>query len=158
MPRVLIFILPILLALYALIECATTDSEKMPYQLPKPMWFMIILLFAFIGPLAWIVLLRIERAEAGESAPSPKEVVKKIEKLRNSTRDSKRPQNPQPLGPDDDPEYLARLERQLQREKIERERQQRRVEELRRAREDENTQADDSSSKDSKTPEEDLGN
>ena len=134
--RFLLYIIPILLALYALIECGMTPSESMPYNIPKPFWFLLIILFTVIGPLAWIVLLRIERAEKGERIPSARDVVDQVRQV--ATGNSSAEQEPQPQQahtPDDDAEYLDKIERQIKREKLARQREaEKEAERLRRLR------------------------
>lgn len=105
----------------------------MPYNLPKPMWFVLIILFPLLGAIAWIALLRIARAEAGQEAPSPRDLAQKLGDLRERQQQAQRqPEHPKrPLGPDDDPEYLARLDRELRRREVEREREQRKQEQRR---------------------------
>ncbi|OKL48705.1 PLDc N-terminal domain-containing protein [Boudabousia marimammalium] len=117
MARILLYVVPILLALYALIECALTDGEEMPYRIPKPFWFAIILLLTVIGPLAWIVLLRIERAERGEKAPSPRDVLGKVENMARGQQSEPEPEAG-PHSPDDDEEYLERIQREVNRQKL----------------------------------------
>ncbi|OKL46929.1 hypothetical protein BSR28_05765 [Boudabousia liubingyangii] len=155
MPRVILIVGLVVLALYALIECAMTDSEKMPAKLPKPMWIMIILLTATIalGPLAWIVLLRIERHKEGEKSPTPLDLAREIGIQKPAVEESH-----QPLGPDDDPEYLARIERELMRQKLQEQRDQQKAAE-RRQRASEQSKTEDSDadaqgpeSQDSNTP------
>jgi len=96
MIRVLIYVLPLLLALYALIDCIQTDAEEVR-GLPKVGWIVLIVLVGVIGPLAWLFAGRPRGGRspvrgwtgrgdaAGRSAPS------------------------RPLAPDDDPEFLGRL-------------------------------------------------
>lgn len=122
--RFLLYIVPVLLALYALVECGMTPSESMPYNIPKPFWFLLIILFTVIGPLAWIVLLRIERAEKGEPIPSARDVVDQVRQVATGSQSaSEEPQSPQAHTPDDDAEYLERIERQIKREKLARQRE-----------------------------------
>ena len=97
----------------------------MPGKIAKPIWLMIILFtatIAAIGPIAWLVLRWVSRAE---------------KKQARTTEAPKRPS-----APDDDPEFLFRLERDIQRKRREEER---RTQEQRKRSEDEGTEpAEDS--------------
>ncbi|WP_406285730.1 PLD nuclease N-terminal domain-containing protein [Embleya sp. NBC_00896] len=90
-------VLPILLALgvlvYAFIDCLTTDEKKVR-NLSKVLWVLILLLSSpipFLGPIGWFVAGRPKREYAGGSMGFGG---------RNRGR--------QPA-PDDDPEFLASL-------------------------------------------------
>ncbi|PHP52742.1 PLDc N-terminal domain-containing protein [Actinomyces ruminis] len=107
--RAVAYILPLALTLYALLDCVRTPSENMPARLPKPIWILLILLMIVVGPIAWIITSRVRAAEerGGE-----------IERTVWSSRESidlHLAQRPRPVAPDDDPEFLAHLERDIRR-------------------------------------------
>ncbi|MDU0349010.1 PLD nuclease N-terminal domain-containing protein [Actinomyces sp. MRS3W] len=109
--RAVPYILVLALALYALIDCVRTPSENMPAHLPKPMWILLILVMIGVGPIAWIITSRVRAAEehGGE-----------IERTVWSSQESVRlhlAERPRPVAPDDDPEFLARLERDIRRQR-----------------------------------------
>ncbi|MGP4110093.1 PLD nuclease N-terminal domain-containing protein [Streptomyces sp. 4N509B] len=56
----LLILLPLALAVYALVDCVTTKDEDVKH-LPKVAWIFLIVLATVIGPLAWIFAGR-ERA------------------------------------------------------------------------------------------------
>jgi hypothetical protein len=94
MLKFLVTALPLILAIYALVDCAQTPSAEIR-GLPKPAWLAVIVL-PLVGPVSWLVLGRQQStlrrllwpsAAAGRSAPS--------------TRRS--------LAPDDDPDFLRQL-------------------------------------------------
>jgi hypothetical protein len=97
MIRVLILALPILLALYALIDCIQTDESEVR-GLPKIGWIVLIVLVTVIGPIAWLVAGRSRRGRTSRRG------------LPGWTGqgDGGRPSS-RPLAPDDDPEFLGRL-------------------------------------------------
>ncbi|MBE6480816.1 MAG: hypothetical protein E7Z94_00260 [Actinomyces ruminicola] len=107
--RAVPYILVPALALYALIDCVRTPSENMPASLPKPMWILIILLIIGVGPIAWIITSRVQAAEERGG-----EIERTVwsSKERVDLRLAKRPR---PVAPDDDPEFLARLEQDIRR-------------------------------------------
>lgn len=95
MIRYLPLILEIVLALYALIDCASTDASRVR-NLPKPAWLVLAVLVPYVGPLAWLVAGRPPR----EAAAGP----------RTGPVTYKQPPG-RPLAPDDDPEFLRSLGR-----------------------------------------------
>lgn len=115
MPRILAVVLLVALMVYALIDCARTPREDVPPGVPKPLWIALILLVPVLGAIAWLVVSRLARSGGtgggggGTRRPGP----------------SVPPRRPGPVAPDDDPEFLARLEadrRRAERERRARER------------------------------------
>jgi hypothetical protein len=83
--RALLIILPIVLAVYALIDCAQSDADRVRGP-RRAVWAAIILLLPVAGPVAWLVG---GRPRSGPRRP-PKPVAP-------------------PLAPDDDPEFLQQM-------------------------------------------------
>ena len=108
MVRILLFVAMIALTIYAAADWHRTPEDEMPGKLPKAIWMLIILFtatIAAIGPIVWLALRWVSRAE------------------KKQTRAPKAPQRP--TAPDDDPEFLFRLERDIQRKRREEERRKR---------------------------------
>ena len=108
MVRILFFVAMIALTIYAAADWHRTPEDEMPGKLPKAIWLLIILFtatIAAIGPIVWLTLRWVSRAE------------------KKQTRAPKAPQRP--TAPDDDPEFLFRLERDIQRKRREEERRKR---------------------------------
>lgn len=108
MVRILLFVAMIALTIYAAADWHRTPEDEMPGKLPKAIWLLIILFtatIAAIGPIVWLALRWVSRAE------------------KKRTRAPKTPQRP--TAPDDDPEFLFRLERDIQRKRREEERRRR---------------------------------
>lgn len=105
MVRALFFLVIIGLAVYALADIATSD-DRARRGIPRGAWLLIALV-PVVGAVAWILSSRAARAEGGSggggSRPSP----------------GGGPRRGGPLAPDDDPEFLWRLEQ----ERIRRERE-----------------------------------
>ena len=119
MLRIVLFVAMIALTIYAAADWHRTPEDEMPGKLPKPIWLLIILFtatIAAIGPIVWLVLRWVQRAEKAQQAPPSKPA--------------------RPSAPDDDPEFLFRLERDIQRKRREEER---RTQEQRKRSEDEGT-------------------
>jgi len=111
----------IALALYALIDCVRTPEEDMPAHMPKHLWITLILMFSTIvlGPLAWIITSRVSAAEkrGGQLSGGLWSAEKGVD-LHLSRHAST------PAAPDDDPEFLRKLDEQVQAEKRRRQREQ----------------------------------
>lgn len=108
MVRILFFVAMIALTVYAAADWHRTPEDEMPGKLPKAIWLLIILFtatIAAIGPIVWLALRWVSRAE------------------KKQTGAPKAPQRP--TAPDDDPEFLFRLERDIQRKRREEERRRR---------------------------------
>ncbi|MDQ1617524.1 MAG: hypothetical protein QOE19_93 [Actinomycetota bacterium] len=98
--RVLVFAIPIILAVYALVDCVQTDDRAVR-GLPKLVWVAVIALVWVVGPIAWLVVGR----DRGKARPQAS--------WRAGPAGGG--QGPRPSGrvvaPDDDPEFLRQLGR-----------------------------------------------
>ena len=90
---VLLYGLPILLAIYALIDCIQTDESEIR-GLPKIGWIVLIVLVGIVGPVAWLIAGRTRKGRSRLSLPG---------------RGDPSSQPPRTLAPDDDPEFLGQL-------------------------------------------------
>ena len=91
MIRALPYVVYLALTLYALIGCLQTD-ESAARNLPKLGWAVVILLFPFVGAIAWLVAGRPEQGGQGGNPFGPRQA-----------------QQCRPRGPDDDPDFLSGL-------------------------------------------------
>jgi hypothetical protein len=82
--RAALIIVPIVLGVYALIDCLTSDRRRIR-GLAKGWWVVVVVLLPLVGPLAWLV--------AGRPRARP--------------RPTRRP--PVALAPDDDPNFLRTI-------------------------------------------------
>ncbi len=117
MLRFLPLLLILALTLYALIDCLSRDEEEIR-SLPRLLWVLIILLFAPIGPVAWFIAGRPRGASTrrrGPRATGTDEVVGGYS--MGSTGGPGR--TGRPVAPDDDPEFLRRLDEKRRRERDE---------------------------------------
>lgn len=107
MARIVPVVLLVALVVYALIDCVRTPEDSMPVGIPKVLWVALIIVFPGLGALAWLLVSRVARG-GRTSPPSPG---------RGAGRPSPRgPRGPRgPVAPDDDPEFLARLEAERRR-------------------------------------------
>ncbi|MFD7612032.1 PLDc N-terminal domain-containing protein [Streptomyces sp. NPDC059828] len=54
MLRVLMFLVPLALSVYAFIDCISTDEKEIRY-IPKPLWAILVLLFPLVGSISWLI-------------------------------------------------------------------------------------------------------
>ncbi|MBB5833990.1 PLDc N-terminal domain-containing protein [Kribbella italica] len=88
--RYLPFLISLALTVYALFSCIQTRAEDVPY-LPKLVWLVLIVVVPFAGPIVWLLMSR--------NAGRPERPVRRT------------PAPGRPVAPDDDPDFLATLER-----------------------------------------------
>jgi len=86
--RALPFLLSLVLVIWCLVDCVQTPPNDVR-NLPKLGWIVVILLFWVLGSTAWILAGRPRHAPSGGGPSVP------------PTR---------PPAPDDDPEFLRRLD------------------------------------------------
>ncbi|MFJ8432867.1 PLD nuclease N-terminal domain-containing protein [Kitasatospora sp. NPDC094019] len=101
MLRILTFVLPLALWVWAFIDCLTTPEDEVKH-LPKVVWVIIVLLFPLVGSIAWLVAgkqrgaLRTAPEDGGDAAGGS---------AYGPRRDGR------PVAPDDNPEFLASLKK-----------------------------------------------
>jgi hypothetical protein len=95
MLRVLLYLVPIALAIYALVDLVQTRDEDIQ-GLPKLAWVVLIVLFWVIGPVAWLIAGK--RGRSLLPGPQP--------------RPAGGPAARRQVAPDDDPDFLRGLGRQ----------------------------------------------
>jgi hypothetical protein len=101
------------LALFALVDCLARDEDEIR-GLPKVLWVLVILLFPLLGSVAWFVAGRPHGAAlpgAGLGSGSAASTASSA-----STRSAADPAAQRALAPDDDPEFLRRLDEQRRRD------------------------------------------
>jgi hypothetical protein len=54
MLRVLMFVVPLALSVYAFIDCISTDERDIRHM-PKPLWAILVLLFPLVGSISWLI-------------------------------------------------------------------------------------------------------
>ncbi|WP_199425013.1 PLD nuclease N-terminal domain-containing protein [Actinotalea solisilvae] len=107
MVRALPYVIPIALALFALIDLSRSSAVERAEIHPLA-WAAIIVLLPVVGPVAWILVSRQRAAAArhggsagpsGPARPGP----------------ARPPRRSGPVAPDDDPDFLWRLEQERRR-------------------------------------------
>jgi hypothetical protein len=109
-------LLLLVLMVWALVEVA--QAEKTQVRLfSKPVWIIMIVLAFVAGPIMWFLLGRPKAGVPG--GPPQSRPARPVAPWGQRTQYVNRP------APDDDPEFLANLKRQAERERRAREQQQR---------------------------------
>lgn len=93
MLRVLMFLVPLALSVYAFIDCISTKEDDIRH-LPKPLWAILVLLFPLVGSISWLIAGK-KRSPAAEGW--------------SGVRDRRRERR-QWVAPDDNPEFLKSLD------------------------------------------------
>jgi len=94
--RYIPYLLELALLVFALVECIQSDEDDR-VGLPLILWIILIVVVPIAGPIAWLVVSRARRAVRRPGAGWGPVVP------------------PAPVAPDDDPEFLWRLESQRRR-------------------------------------------
>ncbi|MDO4887536.1 MAG: PLD nuclease N-terminal domain-containing protein [Actinomycetaceae bacterium] len=96
MPRVALAIFVVAVWIYGIIDCARTPRSAMPGRLPKWVW-MLLVFVPVLGAVLWLVLSwPIKHPEGFGTLPL-------------GPRQAAQPSSA-PVAPDDDPEFLAKLD------------------------------------------------
>ncbi|NMA76044.1 MAG: PLDc_N domain-containing protein [Actinomycetales bacterium] len=96
MARGIIAVLSIALTVFALADCVQTEDDKIR-GLPKWAWIVLIVLIPWVGPITWLF----------------------VGKDRASPEGHGRPRRQGPLAPDEDPDFLRKLDEDIRRERRE---------------------------------------
>ncbi|MCT7350812.1 PLD nuclease N-terminal domain-containing protein [Streptomyces sp. 15-116A] len=98
MLRVLMFLVPLALSIYAFIDCISTKDEDIRHM-PKPLWAILVLLFPLVGSISWIIAgKKRQPAGAGGSIGTA------------WSRGGRGGGRQQWVAPDDNPEFLKSLD------------------------------------------------
>jgi len=100
MARGILAVLSIALTVFALADCVQTKDEKVR-GVPKWAWIVLIVLLPWVGPLTWLFVGK-ERSWGRGAAGGPG------------------PRRDGPLAPDEDPDFLRKLDEDIRRERRER--------------------------------------
>src|SRR5690625_6539179 len=95
MRYVLLSLVVIGMMTYALLDSVRTDDPRIRLGLPHWFWVVVIVVLPGLGALTWLIVAAIGRSRYEQGS---------------SSRPS-RPRPDKPVAPDDDPDFLFRLER-----------------------------------------------
>jgi Phospholipase_D-nuclease N-terminal len=102
MLRVLFYAIPIVLAIYSIVDCLQTPDSELR-ALPRFGWLVLILLFPIIGSVVWLLA---GRARGGAEHPRIAWPTGAVGRTPEQQRPPRRM-----VAPDDDPEFLSQLGR-----------------------------------------------
>ncbi|WP_028646614.1 PLD nuclease N-terminal domain-containing protein [Nocardiopsis sp. CNT312] len=105
----LITFVTIVLWVYAFCDALTTPKQQVRI-LPKVLWLVVIAVFMPFGSLLWLFLGRPRQVAPVHGGTSTTTMDTDDLDPSDFTRPSG---SPHPLGPDDDPEFLRRLDRRI---------------------------------------------
>lgn len=112
MSRVLLFMFVLAITVYAVVDCLNADEEDRR-GLPTGLWLILIIMLPIFGPVAWYLLSSSQRrarlAAGGSSSSSPHS------SGAGYGRPAPRQRPARPVAPDDDPDFLWRLEQERRR-------------------------------------------
>ena len=100
MARGILAVLSIALTVFSLADCVQTEDDKIR-GLPKWAWIVLIVLIPWVGPITWLF----------------------VGKDRSTPLGGGRPRRQGPLAPDEDPDFLRRLDEDIRRERRDRKQQ-----------------------------------
>ena len=102
MLRALFYAIPIVLAIFAIVDCVQTPDDEVR-GLPRFAWLVLILFFPIIGPVAWLIAGRARDGAERQRVAWPAGPGSRAPDLQRPTR--------RVVAPDDDPEFLSQLGR-----------------------------------------------
>ncbi|GHH68607.1 PLD nuclease N-terminal domain-containing protein [Promicromonospora soli] len=112
MPRVLLIVVIIGLAAYALADVWGADEEERS-GLPRWLWVILIVFLPLLGAISWIVVRVTARRSGAGPAPRPDTGGSRPTPPPRAPRPGPGPRRPSgPVAPDDDPEFLWLLEQE----------------------------------------------
>lgn len=100
--------------LYCVLDAATADKDRVR-TLPKGAWVVVVVVTFFAGALAWLLLGRPRGPERAPRLGSSRRTSWPA-RPRPTSSDGGAFRRPGPVAPDDDPEFLARLDRDAARD------------------------------------------
>ncbi|QRV02443.1 PLDc_N domain-containing protein [Arcanobacterium phocisimile] len=106
MARVFLVLTVLALHIYSFIAVVHTDRSDLPARLPKVAWLVLTLIVPILGPLLWLFFKNQHLFRSGTTLSSDS---------LNKPFGRRKEQPAGPVAPDDDPEFLARLEAQNRR-------------------------------------------
>lgn len=106
---------------YCLLDVVLTDEQEIR-NLPKLVWILLVVLLWGIGGMVWLLAGRPQRqgaAPGGGGATTPFRAPRPGPRPGNHPvgRDRPAARPPAPRGPDDDPDFLRRLDERLRDER-----------------------------------------
>jgi hypothetical protein len=102
MLRAIFYAIPIVLAIFAIVDCVQTPDDEVR-GLPRFAWLVLIVLIPIAGPIAWLLAGTHRAGAEGQRQAWPAGPGNNEPGLRRPVR--------RVVAPDDDPEFLSQLGR-----------------------------------------------
>lgn len=115
MARVLLVVITVAITIYAVADIARTPNDEMPARVPKALWLLLAILLTPLGGLAWIIVSRVTQAEARGGQVNRGMWYSDNSALNTRFGRFQQPPRRESKAPDDDPEFLWTLEKQVRR-------------------------------------------
>ncbi len=114
--HVLVSLLALGLMLYCLVDIVSTPASAVRVM-PRLLWAIVVLFLPLLGSVAWLLAGRPLDAGLAPGSTSPRGVSSEPERpTRGGPSGGSAPRpRPRPRGPDDDPDFLRRIDEQLRR-------------------------------------------
>lgn len=108
MIRVLVFLVIVALAVYAVVDISNSEDDDRR-GLPMGVWLVLAVIVPVLGPVLWFSVSHAQRAARAGGGGAPRQP-------RPAGPAARGPRGPQrPVAPDDDPEFLWRLDQEQRR-------------------------------------------
>jgi hypothetical protein len=101
--KALVYVVPIAIAIFALFDLARSEVRERA-GIHRFAWVAVIVLLPVIGPLVWILVSRLQRQDGAPRPASP-----------GHPFPTRPPRRTGPVAPDDDPDFLWKLDQQRRR-------------------------------------------
>lgn len=109
MLRVICVLFLLAMLIYSLIDCVRTDESEMPARISKPIWVVAIAIIPVLGATLWLGF-KVQKIIKADASFNSSDLTAKFRRDASSTA---------PLAPDDDPDFLSRLDAQNRRRQYE---------------------------------------
>lgn len=109
MLRVICVLFLLAMLIYSLIDCVRTDESEMPARISKPIWVVAIAIIPVLGATLWLGF-KVQKIIKADASFNSSDLTAKFRRDTSSTA---------PLAPDDDPDFLSRLDAQNRRRQYE---------------------------------------
>lgn len=112
-----VYIVAVVLAIYAVVDCLRTPTDELPGRLPKFLWLLLIILLTIIGPIAWLVVSWAARAEK-QSSDGRVQIPRNPLEIFNRGQEMELQPEMKEVPPDENPDFLFALEAQIRRRQL----------------------------------------
>ncbi|MGP7959636.1 PLD nuclease N-terminal domain-containing protein [Sanguibacter sp. A247] len=114
--RYLGFLLLVAVVVYTVTDIINAPDEDL-HGLPRGIWLVLVILIPVLGSIVWFVVSMNGRRERGEALGGPRSGPRTAPAPGSARPGPARPGTPRtgPVAPDDDPEFLWRLEQERRR-------------------------------------------